>query len=116
MNAPHHLQPATLDWFNSVVETYTLEQHHVRLLLLACEAWDRKESARASIEKFGLVIPGREGGVKPNPAIAVERDSANRFAALVKQLGLDTETPAPLGRPPHSLRYANPWSKPDGDQ
>jgi hypothetical protein len=37
MNAPHHLQPATLDWFNSVVETYTLEQHHVRLLLLACE-------------------------------------------------------------------------------
>jgi P27 family predicted phage terminase small subunit len=113
-NAPQHLQPETRAWFDAVVETYTLEPHHVRLLQLAAEAWDRAQEARAAIAKDGITVYGREGGMKTHPAVAVERDSANRFATLLKQLNLDVETPADLGRPPESLKFANPWSESNG--
>ena len=43
---PDYLQPATRDWFKSVVADFELDQHHVRLLTLACEAWDRGQQAR----------------------------------------------------------------------
>jgi hypothetical protein len=49
ISIPKHLQPATRQWFASVVEDYELEPHHVRLLTLAAEAWDRGVQAREAI-------------------------------------------------------------------
>ena len=40
--------------FRTVVRDWRLEPHHVRLLRLACEAWDRCAAAREGIERDGL--------------------------------------------------------------
>jgi terminase small subunit-like protein len=96
----NNLAPDTLAWFNGVLEDYVLEPHSIRLLTLAAQAWDRCQEARAQLHKDGLVIESRQG-IKPHPCIAIERDSANRFAALIKQLELDVDEPKRgPGRPP----------------
>ena len=46
---PKHLQPATKAWFSSVLAEYSLEPHHVRLLTLAAESWDRCCEAREAL-------------------------------------------------------------------
>jgi phage terminase small subunit len=41
------------------------------------------------IAQDGITIVGREGGSRPHPAIAIERDARIAFARLVAQLSLD---------------------------
>ena len=77
MKAPPHLGPETRKWFTSVVTTYHLEPHHLRLLQLAGEAWDRCQQAREAIAKEGLTVAS---GGRAHPAIAIERDSRLAFA------------------------------------
>ena len=61
---PRHLRPATRRWFTGVVEMFELEDHHVRLLTLAAQAWDRCEQARgASRARFDLQRPLRHAEV-----------------------------------------------------
>jgi hypothetical protein len=45
LKPPKHLSKAAAAWFSHVVEEFELEMHHRQLLLLACEAMDRGESA-----------------------------------------------------------------------
>jgi phage terminase small subunit len=102
MKPPTGLRPSTRRWFRSVVNTYELESHHVQLLNLAAQALDEAEAAQEIIRRDGLVIPGREGGLRPHPAVAIRRDARLAFARLVQRLDLDgADAPkrAP-GRPP----------------
>jgi P27 family predicted phage terminase small subunit len=78
----------------TTVETYVLQEHHLRLLQLACEAWDRAQEAREQLGRDGLTVPGREGGLRAHPAVAIERDSRLAVARLVRELDLDVEPPA----------------------
>jgi hypothetical protein len=39
-----------------VHQDYDLEEHHSRLLTMACEAWDRACEAREIMAKDGIVI------------------------------------------------------------
>ena len=97
MNAsapPSHLSPSAAQWWTSVVERYVLEEHHLRLLQLACESWDRCQTARKQLLKDGLTVPTADGGVRTHPCVAIERDSRLAVARLVRELGLDTEPPA----------------------
>lgn len=99
--APKHLQPATRAWWRSVVDRWELDEHHVRLLTLACEAWDRGREARALLERDGLTLPTRDGGQKRHPAVAIESESRIAFARLLRELDLDVEAPpAEASRPP----------------
>ena len=59
-DAPAHLRPNTKAWWQSVHRDYDLEEHHSRLLTMACEAWDRACQAREILAKDGIVIAGRE--------------------------------------------------------
>ena len=102
MKAPAHLEPATARWWRHVVGEFELEQHHVRLLTLAAEAWDRGQQARAALNENGLTYIDRLGNPKPRPEIAVERDSRLHFARLVRELDLD-HTTVPESRPPGLL-------------
>ena len=86
---PDYLRPETRQWFASVVADWELQSHHIRLLTLACESWDRCQEARAILAKEGITIAGREGGVRPHPCIAIERDAKISFARLIAQLSLD---------------------------
>jgi phage terminase small subunit len=89
-----------------VLDEYELKQHHVRLLTLAGEAWDRGVQAREAIEEHGLTVEDRFGFPRPRPEIAVERDSRIGFSRLVRELDLDLERPTQGKRPPalHSNR------------
>jgi P27 family predicted phage terminase small subunit len=99
---PDHLSPSARQWWETVVASYVLEPHHLKLLQLAAESWDRCQAARAQIDREGLTVAGREGGLRPHPAVAIERDSRLGFARLIRELDLDTEPPASdrVGPPP----------------
>jgi len=98
--APKHLKDATQRWFEQVTSDYELEPHHVRLLALAGESWDRGQQARAIIERDGLTYVDRFGCPKARPEIAIERDSRIAFARLLRELALDVDAPADDMRPP----------------
>ena len=98
--APEHLAPATRRWWAAVLHDYELEAHHVRLLTLAAEAWDRAVAAREALEAHGLTYTDRFGAPKARPEVAIERDSRIAFARLLRELDLDCEPPSETPRPP----------------
>ncbi len=97
---PAHLRPETANWWRSVLDDYQLEPHHLRLLHLACESWDRCQQAREEIDRDGLTIRTGDGGLKAHPAVAIERDARLAFARLVRELDLDAGAPSEARRPP----------------
>ncbi|WP_081644426.1 P27 family phage terminase small subunit [Thioalkalivibrio sp. AKL19] len=99
MSPPDHLEVATREWWQSVVDDYELEEHHVRLLTLAAEAWDRGQSARDALVVHGMVYDDRFGQPRQRPEVAIERDARVQFARLVRELDLD-HVAAPDARPP----------------
>lgn len=52
-----------------------LREHHLWPLQLACEAWERAQAAREVLDREGLTVPGREGGIRLHPCVAIERDA-----------------------------------------
>ena len=102
IEAPEHLAPATARWWSDVMADFELEGHHVRLLTLAGEAFDRATQARELIQRDGLVCPTADGGFKAHPCVAIERDARTAFARLVRELDFDVE--APVDRRPPALR------------
>jgi phage terminase small subunit len=98
---PGHLRADTREWWASVRADYTLEPHHIRLLTLAAEAWDKNQQAREAIAEHGLTFTDRLGVPRQRPEVAIERDSRLAFARLVRELNLDTSTPSEAySRPP----------------
>jgi len=90
---PKHLTAATAKWWREVVRDWRLETHHVHILTAACEALDRANEAQRLLARDGLTIAGREGGLRPHPAVAIRRDAEISFARLLRELDLDTEPP-----------------------
>jgi phage terminase small subunit len=91
---PLHLSPSTQQWWRTTVEAYVLQDHHLKLLQLCMEAWDRAQAARAQLDAEGLLSPGRAGTMRAHPCISIERDSRLAVARLLRELDLDTEPPA----------------------
>lgn len=91
---PQHLRPETRAWWRTVAADFVLEQHHLRLLTLAGEAYDRCGEAREILAKDGLTIATGDGSSKAHPAVNIERDSRLAFARLLRELDLDVEPPA----------------------
>jgi P27 family predicted phage terminase small subunit len=104
---PPHLSLSARQWWQTTVDRYRLEEHHLRLLQLACEAWDRAQAARERLEQEGLTVPGREGGLRPHPCIGIERDARLAVARLIRELDLDIEAPRPDWSGPPALRSNN---------
>ena len=97
--APPYLQPATRSWWEAVVSRWDLEEHHVRLLTLAAEAWDRGQQAREQILLDGLTTGTKAGGLRAHPSLRVETDCRLAFARLIRELDLDLEAPPAASRP-----------------
>ena len=98
---PKHLRTETAAWWRDVHSRFVLESHHVRLLTLACEAWDRACQAREAIAEHGTTYIDRFKAPRLRPEVAVERDSRLSFARLLRELGLDAAEESPR---PHALR------------
>lgn len=97
---PAHLSEPTQAWWLTVIEEYELEGHHLRLLQLAGEAWDRCCQAREALAAEGLTFTDRFGAPHARPEVAIERDSRTAFARLIRELDLDVDPPAERSRPP----------------
>lgn len=97
---PTHLRTATRQWWQSVVDEYELEPHHVRLLTLAAESWDRCAEAREALAEHGTTYTDRFGQPRARPEVNIERDARIAFARLVRELALDVNEPAGDLRPP----------------
>jgi phage terminase small subunit len=98
--APSHLKAKTCTWWVSVVTRWELESHHIRLLTLAAECWDRGEQARALLARDGLTTGSKSGGLRTHPAVRIEADCRVGFARLLRELDLDVAPPAENRRPP----------------
>jgi P27 family predicted phage terminase small subunit len=114
-SAPAHLRPDTQAWWQSVHRDYDLGEHHTRLLTLACEAWDRCQQAREILDQDGIILGGREGGARPHPAVAIERDARLSFCRIVAQLSLDVEMlPDPIARAAQRSNRLGGWKASNG--
>jgi P27 family predicted phage terminase small subunit len=102
---PEHLSSAMKGFYRKVRRAYALNDHHVRLLVCACEAHDRMTAARDLLASAGLTVVDRHGQLRPHPAVGIERDSRTAFARMLRELGLSDEVND--SRPPRiSGRYA----------
>jgi hypothetical protein len=104
--APKHLKAATRRWVEQVVADYVLEPHHLRVLVLAAESWDRAQQAREALVEHGVVYVDRFGQPHARPEVALERDSRISFCRCVRELALDVEEPG-ANRPPRILGQAS---------
>ena len=77
-----------------------LEPHHIRLLTLACEAFDSAQDAREVLQREGKIFIDRFDQPKPRPEVAIQRDSAIGFARMLRELDLDISAPTDRARPP----------------
>lgn len=102
---PAHLQSATAKWWRSVITDFDLDPHHVRLLTLAAEAWDRGQQAREIIAAEGMTYLDRFGCPKPRPEVAIERDARIGFARLLRELALDGVEAPDAPRAPRTADY-----------
>jgi phage terminase small subunit len=98
--APSHLSASTKRWWKSVVTNFALEDHHLHLLKLACEALDRVEQARQALATLGTTYVDRFNAPHPRPEVGIERDSRIAFARLCRELDLDTAEMPAASRPP----------------
>ena len=100
VHAPKHLSPDRRRLWKRLVADYGLdgEPHAMETLRLACEALDRCDEARRTVERDGAFLTDRFGQPKTHPAVGVERDA--RVAALraFRELSLDGDVPE--ARPP----------------
>lgn len=95
IRAPGHLKPKTRKWWTGIVRQYALESHHIKLLTLAAEAWDRGQAARAFIDENGPTFIDRYGQPKMRPEAIIEKDCRIGFARLVRELALDDDASDP---------------------
>lgn len=104
---PAHLRPLTAKWWRSVTADFDLDSHHVRLLTLAAEAWDRGQQAREVVDADGMTFTDRFGCPKPRPEVAIERDSRIGFARLLRELALDGVDGPEAPRVPRTADYGS---------
>lgn len=98
-NPPANLSTDMQAWWHRVVEDYSLEPHHLRLLTLACEAWDQAALARAILGIAGLTFTDKWNQPRARPEVAIEQQARRDFARLLRELGLESSGPE-LPRPP----------------
>jgi phage terminase small subunit len=104
---PRHLRAPTRRWFRSVAKEFALEAHHVRLLRLACETFDRGERAREVLSRRGLTYLDARRNPRPRPENAIVRDCSIVFARLLRELRLDLGPPDDAERPPRISENGN---------
>ncbi len=97
--APTHLRKPTQAWWEGVNAEYALEPHHLKLLTLAADSWDRAMTARETLAEHGLFYNDRFGAPRKHPAVSVSEAATIAFARLCRELDL-SEDSAPDNRPP----------------
>ena len=82
ITAPSHLRKETKAWFLDVLQEYELEEHHIKLLTLAAESWDRAAQAREAIAEHGLTYTDRFSSPRKRPEVSIAESATIAFARL----------------------------------
>ena len=98
------LSVAMKTFYRQIVRKYRLEEHHKRLLFVACQAHSRMEQAQDILAADGLTGSDR-GAVRPHPCVQVEIQSRVAFMRAVRELGLQSDVPDDARPPRLSGRY-----------
>lgn len=85
---PGHLTADSCRLWREVAAEYEFERSELAILAEALTARDRAAQARRLLKREGLTLLDRFGQRKPHPAAQVEASAADRFARMMKQLGL----------------------------
>ena len=89
---PEHLSLESREFYVHVSGNYELDKQHMKLLQLACEAWDRSQEAREIITNAGgPVFEDRFGQPRPHPAVRIEQESRSQFTRILRELDLEGE-------------------------
>ena len=98
--APQHLRKETRQFWREILREFNLEEHHKKILTLACKSLDRSEEAREVLDKKGITFIDRFEQPKSRPEVDIERKARNDFRLLIRELGLDIEITDETGRMP----------------
>jgi P27 family predicted phage terminase small subunit len=101
---PAHLRKSTQEWWTGINAEYELESHHLKLLSLAAEAWDRATTARETLAEHGIFYTDRWGAPRKHPAVSVAEAATIAFARLCRELDLNEEDSSPGESRPPALR------------
>ena len=86
---PSHLSAAAKRLWAAVRQTHVLDDADgLALLRVACEAFDRAESARTLIDQTGPCVLDRFGQLRAHPAVQIERDARSQIIAAFRALRL----------------------------
>jgi phage terminase small subunit len=100
IKAPAHLRKLTQAWWEGVNEDYALEPHHIKLLTLAAESWDRATMAREAIAEHGLTFLDRFSSPRKRPEVSIAEAATIAFARLCRELDLSEDSAPDENRPP----------------
>lgn len=101
--APRTLSKEAQKLWNQITGSYSdFDDYGCLILKVALEAYDRLQSAKATIDIEGSTLKTPTGHVKPHPCLAIEKESRNGFIAAIRLLNLNIEPAGEIGRPPGS--------------
>jgi hypothetical protein len=92
-------RPAAAFW-RSLRDEYDIrDAGGLQTLLVAAQAFERLQAARAILDRDGLVVEDRYGRPKAHPAAGIERDARSGLLKALASLHLDLEPVGKVGRP-----------------
>jgi P27 family predicted phage terminase small subunit len=102
--APSHLTSSSKKIWRQLAEEYQLHDEPAAILVLtaAMEARDRMEQARREVAEHGMTVPTGAGGVKPAPAVGIERDARIAMVRCLRELSLGVAEGYESARPPRT--------------
>jgi P27 family predicted phage terminase small subunit len=101
LKIPKGLSVDAKTWWKRLHDEFDLEDEGAAFLLeSAIRSFDRMNQAAELVEKHGVCTLDRYQQLKPNPAVAAERDARAAMLSAFKALNLDViPTRAGPGRP-----------------
>ncbi|MFG2815732.1 P27 family phage terminase small subunit [Streptomyces sp. NPDC048410] len=79
----------SVEFRQSVLAVFELENHELTTLDRACAVLDQIQEMENDVTTRGAVVRGIRGGIGPNPCLKELRAAEASFMALVRSLGLN---------------------------
>lgn len=85
---PRDLGAAGRKLWASILAAWELSEHELLILADACRQADRAAEARKLIDAEGITVDSGRAGLKPHPAVAIERNAQASVVTLLRSIGI----------------------------
>jgi P27 family predicted phage terminase small subunit len=86
---PAGLSTSVRRFWNEIATNWTLNAETAELLGLACHAKERARLARLVLQKEGLTITTRGGGIRAHPAAKILKEAEDTMMRALRAMGLE---------------------------